>query len=300
MDLVIMAAGMGSRFGGLKQLQGIDNDNNFIIDYTIYDAMKVGFDHVVFIIKQEHFNDFKSTIGNRVEKYIDVDYVFQNTDNIPAQYKVPADRVKPFGTGHAVLCAKDKIRGDFAVVNADDFYGRDALLVAYNFLASNKDEKEYALIGYKAINTIADSGSVKRGVCIAENGYLQGLEESVIEKSNHGLVAKSLVDENKPAYSIPDNQLVSMNLFAFKHNFVNYLQSGFIDFLNQNASDLSSCEYFLPSVVSDLIRGGVARTQLLSTTSKWFGMTYKGDLDMVKGKIIEMKEQGEYPANLWG
>ena len=300
MDLVIMAAGMGSRFGGLKQLQGIDNDNNFIIDYTIYDAIKVGFDHVVFIIKQEHFNDFKSTIGNRVEKYIDVDYVFQNTDNIPSEYNVPADRVKPFGTGHAVLCAKDKIRGDFAVVNADDFYGRDALRVAYDFLTANKAENEYALIGYNAINTIADSGSVKRGVCIAENGYLQGLEESVIEKSNNGLVAKSLVDENKPAYSIPDNQLVSMNLFAFKHNFVNYLQSGFIEFLNHNAEDLSTCEYFLPSVVSDLISRGIANTHLLSTTSKWFGMTYKGDLDIVKGKIIEMKEQGEYPANLWG
>ena len=177
----------------------------------------------------------------------------------------------------------------------------EALVLAYMWsqLGTNP-ENEYALIGYKAINTIADSGSVKRGVCIAENGYLQGLEESVIEKSNNGLVAKSLVDENKPAYSILDNQLVSMNLFAFKHNFVNYLQSGFIEFLNHNAEDLSTCEYFLPSVVSDLISRGIANTHLLSTTSKWFGMTYKGDLDMVKGKIIEMKEQGEYPANLWG
>lgn len=300
MDLVIMAAGMGSRFGGLKQLQAIDDDNNFIIDYTIFDAIKVGFDHIVFIIKEEHFDDFKKTVGSRIEKYIDVDYAFQKNDNIPATYNIPQDRVKPFGTGHAVLCAKDYIRGDFAVVNADDFYGRDALMVAYNFLKENNTSNEYALIGYKAINTIADSGSVKRGVCIADNGYLQGLDESVIEKSDTGLVAKSLVDEAKPAYNISDDQLVSMNLFAFKKEFLNHLQSYFIEFLDSNIADLKTCEYFLPTVVSLLIECGKAKTKMLSTTSKWFGMTYKGDLDMVKGKIIEMKQRGEYPANLWG
>ena len=300
MDLVIMAAGMGSRFGGLKQLQPIDDDNNFIIDYTIYDAIKVGFDHVVFIIKREHFEDFKNTVGRRIEKHIDVDYAFQENSNLPEGFSVPIDRTKPLGTGHAVLCAKPYIRGSFAVVNADDFYGRDALNVAYNFLNNNSEENQYALIGYKAINTIAESGSVKRGICLYEDGLLKGLDESEITKIDGELYAKSLCYKNAEAYKINSDQLVSMNLFAFKYNFLNHLEKGFKSFLEENKANLISCEYFLPSVVSDLIERGIAKTKMLSTTSKWFGMTYKGDLQVVQEKIKYMKDEKEYPISLWG
>ena len=298
MDLVIMAAGLGSRFGGLKQLTPIDEQNNFIIDYSIYDAIKVGFTHVVFIIKENIFEEFKQTIGNRIAKYVDVDYVFQNNDSFKDKYDIPTSRTKPFGTGHAILCAKSAIRGDFAVINADDYYGRDALQSAYNFLLNNNDEQTYALIGYEAKNTINESGSVKRGICQHIDGFLTGLNESSIEYNDeNSLKATSLIDNKE--FIIKNNQLVSMNLFAFKKSFLNYLDKHFEDFLESNKNNLASCEFFLPSVVSNLIQDKKIKTKLLSTTSKWFGITYKEDLEVVINKIIDMKNQNIYPKILW-
>lgn len=299
MDLVIMAAGIGSRFGGLKQLQPIDDNNNFIIDYSIYDAIKVGFDHVIFIIKEELYEDFKLTIGNRIEKYVKVDYVFQDNKNVPKSFSIPLERAKPLGTGHAIMCAKPKITGDFAVINADDFYGRNAFMVAANFLKENKDENKYALIGYKAINTIGDSGTVKRGVCTANGKTLLDITESVIEKKEDGTLFATPMNKNKKPQAIENGQLVSMNLFAFTKKFLDYLEDYFVEFLEENKDDLSTCEFFLPTVVSNLIKEGKSTVDVLSTTAMWYGITYKSDLEVVKKAVQKMVDDKTYKKDLW-
>lgn len=297
MDLVIMAAGIGSRFGGLKQLEPIDENNNFIIDYSIFDAIRAGFNHIVFIIKKEHFEDFKNTIGNRIEKYVDVDYVFQDTSNIPSNYNIPETRIKPFGTGHAILCAKNYIRSDFAVINADDFYGKDAYKVAAEFLKINKNPSIYALITYQASNTLSENGSVKRGICECENGYLKNIIESSIEENNNKLIATAL--ELQKVTEISKTTPVSMNLFAFSKDFLNYLDDLFLEFLNLNKNDLSCCEFFLPTAVAELINKQLVKVKILSTNSKWYGITYKPDLDIVKSAIKTMIINKDYPNNLW-
>ena len=299
MDLVIMAAGIGSRFGGLKQLQPIDDNNNFIIDYSIYDAIRVGFDHVVFIIKKEFYDEFKETIGNRIAKYIDVDYVFQGNDVAVGDYKIPEDRIRPLGTGHAILCAKPYIKSDFAVINADDFYGFDAYKVASEFLKTNKDQDKYALVGYEAINTTGKSGTVKRGVCSYEDGILTGIVESVIEKKDDKLFATPITHENAIGEYIEDDKLVSMNLFAFTKKFLNYLQDYFNEFLEANKNDLSTCEFFLPTAVSNLIKVGKSKVSILSTSAKWYGITYKEDLEEFKLAIQNMINEGKYPEHLY-
>ena len=299
MDLVIMAAGIGSRFGGLKQLQPIDDNNNFIIDYSIYDAIKVGFDHVIFIIKEELYEDFKLTIGNRIEEYVKVDYVFQDNKNVPKSFSIPIDRAKPLGTGHAIMCAKPKITGDFAVINADDFYGRNAFMVAANFLKENKDENKYALIGYKAINTIGDSGTVKRGVCTVNGKTLLDITESVIEKKEDGTLFATPMNKSKKPQAIENDQLVSMNLFAFTRKFLDYLEDYFVEFLEENKDDLSTCEFFLPTVVSNLIKEGKSTVDVLSTTAMWYGITYKSDLEVVKKAVQKMVDDKTYKKDLW-
>ena len=299
MDLVIMAAGLGSRFGGLKQLEPVDFENNFLIDYSIFDAIRAGFNHIVFIIKEDFYEDFKTTIGHRIEKFIDVDYVFQDTNNIPSAFNIPISRTKPFGTAHAILCAKDKIRSDFAVINADDFYGLDAFEVAFDYLTKNNDENQYALIAYEAINTISDQGAVKRGICYNHNNYLTNIVESSIEKQQNGTLLATPLNSNISNYPISYNQLVSMNLFAFTKKFLTFLDDLFITFLNENKENLSSCEFFLPTAVSTLINNKISSVKVLKTTSKWFGITYKQDLDIVKSEIKNMKQKNQYPQNLW-
>lgn len=299
MDLVIMAAGLGSRFGGLKQLQSVDNKKNFIIDYSIFDAIKAGFNHIIFIIKEENFVEFKNTIGSRIEKFISVDYVFQDNNNIPSIYYIPQNRIKPFGTGHAVLCAKNAIKSDFAVINSDDFYGRDALRVAYDFLNKNSDLNKYALIGYEAINTIGENGCVKRGVCKYNNGKLLDIVESSLEKLNNNSIISTPIASNAESYIIENNQLVSMNLFAFSKNFLNFLEEFFISFLDENKYDLSTCEFFLPTAVGKLIKLNKATVEILKTTSKWFGITYKDDLENVKNELKLLVKNKIYPENLW-
>ena len=299
MDLVIMAAGLGSRFGGLKQLEPVDFDNNFLIDYSIFDAIRAGFDHIVFIIKEDFYEDFKNTIGHRIEKFVDVDYVFQNTNNIPFDFNIPSSRTKPFGTGHAILCAKDKIRSDFAVINADDFYGLDAFKVAFDYLSKNDNENQYALIAYEAVNTISEQGAVKRGVCYHNNNYLTNIVESSIEKQQDETLLATPLNSNDSSYLIANNQLVSMNLFAFTKKFLTFLDTLFIIFLNENKDDLSSCEFFLPSAVSTLINNKASSVKVLKTSSKWFGITYKPDLDVVKSEIKNMKQKNQYPQSLW-
>ena len=300
MELVIMAAGMGSRYGGLKQLDAIDDHGNFIIDYSIYDAIRCGFDKVIFIIKEENFELFRDTVGKRIEDKIETVYVFQDNDNIPLEFVVPEERTKPFGTGHAVLCAKGVVHSNFAVINADDFYGYDAFKTAAEFLKDNHAANNFALVGYKAINTFCGDGSVKRGVCSKVGDKLSNITESSLEKRPDGTILATPIDDSgmKP-FEIAPETIVSMNLFAFTPKFLDYLDAYFLEFLNKNKNDLSKVEFFLPSVVTKMIKNSQATVDILSTDAVWYGMTYKEDKDIVKQSIRAEAEKGIYPKNLW-
>ena len=293
MTLVIMAAGMGSRFGGLKQIEPVGPNGEFIIDYSIYDAKRCGFDKVIFIIKKENYEIFKETIGKRVDKYIDVEYVFQTNDNVNVE--LPKERVKPLGTGHAILCCKDKIKENFAIINADDFYGYDAYKTISNFLKNNDDLDTYAMVGYKAINTITNNGSVKRGVCEIKDNKLTELIESSINYNGDKLIASAL--ETDDVFEIEKDQIVSMNMFGFTPKIFEYLENKFDYFLNN--SDLLKAEYLIPSVVDELIKEKKVNVSVLSTNSKWYGVTYKEDKELLCNEINRMIENKEYPKNLW-
>jgi len=300
MDLVILAAGMGSRFGGLKQIEPIDEFNNFIIDYSIYDAKKAGFDKVIFIIKKENYDIFKQTIGKRVEARIKTEYCFQTLDLIPEGYSLPKDRVKPLGTAQAILAAKDLVSDKFIIINADDYYGADAFMVAANYLKNLKTKKgAYANVGYKVINTITDNGSVKRGVLYFDkNNKLTKLVESNIEKVNGKIIASPLDDENNKT-EISKDTLVSMNMFCFTKDIMDRLEEGFKPFMEENKNNLAKCEYLIPTVVSDLINKGEATCDILSTTAVWYGVTYKEDKDFVVNSLKALVEAGNYPKGLW-
>ena len=299
MELVIMAAGLGSRFGGLKQLEPIDQNGNFIIDYSIFDAKRCGFNKVIFIIKEENYELFRNSIGKRIENIIDTKYVFQNTDNIPDNITIPQSRVKPFGTGHAILCAKNEIKDSFAVINADDYYGYDAFKQIASFIKSNNSTNEYAIVSYSAINTISDSGSVKRGICKCENEYLKDITESSIDKNSSGTLVAQSVDTLQEKYEISDDTPVSMNLFGFTTKFLDYLDSYFVEFLNKNKDNLETCEFFLPTVVANLIKADKAKVKVLKTSSKWQGITYKQDKPAVEKYINELINKNVYPKSLW-
>ena len=292
--LVIMAAGMGSRYGGLKQIESFGPNGELITDYSIYDDKRVGFDKVVFIIKEENYELFKEKIGDRVSKYIKVEYAFQKLDDVLEGYSIPSDRVKPLGTAHAIYSARDLIDSDFAVINADDFYGYDAFRVLSEAL-DDASYNEYVMVAYKVCNTITLNGSVKRGVCKVEDGYLKGIDESVIEVIDDKIHKTSMITGD--ASVIDKDTLVSMNLFGFKSNFINYIVSDFKDFLDN--SDLSSDEFFLPSVVFNCIKRGDCKVKVYSTDERTYGVTYKEDKDdVVKGIESKIKD-GVYPEKLW-
>ena len=300
MDLVILAAGMGSRFGGLKQIEPIDEEGNFIIDYSIYDAKLAGFDKVIFIIKEENLEIFKETVGKRVEKYIKVEYAFQKLTDIPEGVVLPKDRVKPLGTAQAILSAKNLVSDKFIIINSDDFYGRDAFIVAANYLKNLKPNSKniYGNIGYMAKNTITENGSVKRGVLYFDsNNKLTELIESKIEKKDGKLYATPLDDPNNTNV-ISDDTLVSMNMFAFTSDIMTYLENGYKKFFDDNKNNLDSCEYLIPTVVSDLIKAGIVTCDILSTTSVWYGVTYKEDKDFVVKSIKSLIDSKEYPKGL--
>ena len=300
MTLVIMAAGMGSRFGGLKQIEPIDEYGNFIIDYSIYDAIKEGFTKVVFIIKKENYDIFRDTVGARVEKYINVEYVFQELDKLPNGYSVPEGRVKPWGTGHAILCCKDMVHENFAIINSDDFYGRDAFRVIANFLKENKKESEYAeyaMAGYLVKNTLTKNGSVKRGICQVKDGYLTKLIESKIERTDRGLVASPL--EGGEDFIVDDNDTVSMNMFGFTPQIFNYLEERFPSFLDEHIEQIDSCEYLIPTIVFEEINAKKARVEVLNTSAVWQGITYREDKEKVVSEIKKLVDAGEYPEGIW-
>lgn len=293
MTLVIMAAGMGSRFGGLKQIEPVGPNGEFIIDYSIFDAKRVGFDKVVFIIKEENYEIFKETIGKRIDKYINVEYVFQKNDNVPVV--VPLERTKPLGTGHAILCCKDVVKENFAIINADDFYGFDAYEKVGEFLKNNNKENTFALIGYNLSETMTDNGSVKRGVCEIKDGYLTKLTESIIDKTENNLTGRSILTNE--IINVNKDTIVSMNMFGFTPKIFEYLENGFEEFLNTN--DIMTCEYLVPIEVNKYLEKKLIDVEVINTTSKWHGVTYKEDLNILKSEINNMIENNVYPLKLW-
>ena len=300
--LVIMAAGMGSRYGGLKQIDPVDTEGNIIMDFSIYDAVKAGFKTIVFIIKHQIEEDFKNNVGNRISKYVDVKYVFQELDKLPKGYSVPQGRQKPFGTGHAVLCAKEVINGPFAVINADDYYGRSAFEKIYKFLNENKDDEKYhyAMVGYELQNTLTENGHVARGVCVVDDsGELVTINERThIEK--HGDKVEYTEDDGKTWVSLPKDSLVSMNMWGFSNSFMDELEKRFISFLdNELAKNPEKAEYFLPFVVDELLKENKATAAVLPTPDVWHGVTYKEDKPGVMAAIKALKDAGMYPDVLW-
>lgn len=295
--LLIMAAGMGSRFGGLKQIEPIGPNGEFIIDYSIYDAIKNGFNKIVFIIKEENYDVFRETVGKRIENKIKVEYAFQSLDNLPNGYSVPKDRIKPWGTAHAILCAKDNIKEPFLIINSDDFYGSNAYKVISEFMDKNLNDDEFGLVGYNVSNTLTENGSVKRGVCQTNNDYLIDLDESVIEEVNGVINAKSL--ETSDEYTIDTNTLVSMNMMAFTPRIFDYIESNFKDFLDKNKDNIEKCEYLIPTLLTKGINEKKFNVKVINTTARWVGVTYKEDKDGVVNYIKELMRKGEYKENLW-
>lgn len=297
--LVILAAGMGSRFGGLKQIEPMGPSDEFIIDYSVYDAIKAGFNKIVFIIKRENYELFKETIGKRVEPHIKVEYAFQELNNLPKGWDIPSGRMKPLGTAHAVLCAKDYVNEPFAMINSDDFYGRDAFIKAYEFLSNtDNDSSKYGMIGYMVANTLTENGSVKRGVCeVDSNNYLKSITESKIEKIGNEIVASPL--DGSDSFTVNSDDTVSMNFLLFTPSIFGYIEEGFSKFFMDNKEDLLTSEYLIPDVVSNLIKDGRASMEVIRTTASWHGVTYREDTPDVKNSIKKLVEDGEYKANLW-
>lgn len=299
--LVIMAAGMGSRYGGLKQIDPVDKEGHIIMDFSIYDAIRAGFEKVVFIIKRENEADFRASIGDRMEKQIEVEYVYQDL-TLPKGYQVPEGRVKPFGTGHAILSCIDMIDGPFAVINADDFYGSHAYEMIYDYLSTRKDDDQYryAMVGYILENTLTENGHVARGVCVTdENHCLVGIHERThIEK--RGTETQYTEDEGATWITIPQGSTVSMNMWGFTASILKELKNRFPAFLDENLKkNPMKCEYFLPSVVGELLKEEKATVEVLQSQDRWYGVTYKEDKEFVVRAVQMMKDKGWYPQKLW-
>lgn len=299
--LVVMAAGMGSRYGGLKQIDPVDKEGHIIMDFSVYDAVKAGFKKVIFMIKKENEADFKAAIGDRLSKHLDVTYVFQDLKNLPEGYEVPEGRVKPWGTGHAVLSCIDEINGPFAVINADDYYGANAFRMAYDFLTQNQDEDgiyRYMMVGYKLENTLTENGHVARGVCVTdEEGHLQKIHERTHIERHEGNVAYT-EDEGKTWTALPQDSTVSMNMWGFSESILKELKARFPKFLEENLPvNPMKCEYFLPFVVDELLGENKATVKVLKSMDKWYGVTYKEDKPVVVAAIQRMKDEGLYPQD---
>jgi dTDP-glucose pyrophosphorylase len=297
-SLVIMAAGMGSRYGGIKQLESVGPSGEIIMDYSIYDAIKAGFDKVVFIIRKDLEKDFTEVIGNRIEKLVKVEYVFQELDALPQGYKRPADRTKPWGTGQAVLCCKDVVEEPFAVINADDYYGSEAFGKICSFLNSDSyGNNGYCMAGFILGNTLSDNGTVTRGVCRADAGLLKDIQETsaIIREGDHA-AAK---DSNGESIKIDLNSVVSMNMWGFQPGIFDALSSGFVDFLSDLPANELKKEYLLPDVVGNLIHAGKVEVSVLTTSDRWFGVTYKEDKETVVRSFQALVDRGVYPAKLF-
>ncbi len=298
--LLVLAAGMGSRYGGLKQMDPMGPNGETVLDYSVFDAIRAGFGRVVFIIREDFAEAFRQGVGSRFADRIQVDYAFQNLDDLPAGFTVPQGRTKPWGTAHAIRAARHLVTESFAVINADDFYGSDAYQRAANFLhapRAENDKAHYAMVGYPLINTLSDHGDVNRGICTRnEDGLLTGVEEYVkIERDADGVVRGNALDGiRKPVCEVSP---VSMNFWVFTHCFINHLETEFTEFL-ENFGQQEKSENYIPTVVDALIRSGHADCAVLDTTSHWFGVTYPDDKRHVVASILQQIESGNYPAVL--
>lgn len=296
--LVVMAAGMGSRFGGLKQITPVDTQGHKIIDFSLYDARRAGFTKVVFVIKHAIEEDFKARVGRRMEQFFDVRYVFKELDKLPPGYDVPAGREKPWGTAHAIACAKDAVDGPFAVINSDDYYGPHAYQVIYDFLSNQPSPQEQAMVGYLLKNTVTENGHVARGICQIEDGYLTNIvERTHIERRPEGIV---YTEDGQTYHPLADDTIVSMNLWGFSREMMDQFTGRFPAFLEENLSiNPLKCEYFLPAVANLQVQEKLGRIRVLTTDESWYGVTYREDLQSVWDAVERMKEQGIYPAQLW-
>ncbi|MEI6678463.1 MAG: sugar phosphate nucleotidyltransferase [Mariniphaga sp.] len=294
--LVILAAGMGSRYGGLKQLDEVGPNGAAIIDYSLYDAIKAGFGKVVFVIRTDFAGDFKARFEPKLKGLITAEYVYQSGDKIPAGCVIHPEREKPWGTGHATLMAEEAAKEPMAVINADDFYGYKAYEVMAGFLTSSTDENEYSMVGYNVANTLSEFGTVSRGVCSTdESGNLTTVvERTKIKRDSDGIFYYE--DDNR--FKLEEHTPVSMNFWGLKPNVFKYLKEGFKDFLDHHGNELKS-EYYIPLLINDNIMKGTIRTKVLQCDSPWFGVTYREDKPFVEKRIKELIELGEYPVNLW-
>lgn len=294
--LLIMSAGMGSRFGGPKQIEPIGPNNELLIEYSIYNAIKVGYTKIVFIIKEEHYQIFKEKIGNKISSLVEVYYVFQNNDNIKNIVSLPSSRIKPYGTAHAIYCAKDTIKENFSIINADDFYSYDALKSMYDMLCNIKDSETCTVL-YQLKNTIVGLSSCKRGVVSIKDNYVEEIIESSIDNINNELIASPLSGQN--SFKVEQNIPVTMNLFGFTPYLFEYLDNDIKQFFITNKENLEKIEYLIPEVLDKMIKTNKTKMHSCITHSTWCGMTNKEDLDYVKNVIKELLDKKEFPINLW-
>lgn len=295
--LVILAAGMGSRFGGLKQITAVDDKGHAIIDFSLFDAYRAGFRKVAFIIKHEIEEDFKKAVGHRMEKYFDVKYIYQSLDKLPQGYSIPEGRVKPWGTAHAVMCCAGEIDGPIAVINADDFYGRGAYTALYDFLSAERGENEHAMVAYRLKNTVTENGSVARGICQVEKGLLTDVVETLgIVKQGEDAAYPNEAGKLLP---LSGQSLVSMNCWGFGRDMLGQLVKRFPAWLDENLpANPLKCEYFLPFVANSLIKDGSGCVHILECSESWHGITYREDMPAVVEAIAKMREKGTYPETL--
>ena len=296
--LVVMAAGMGSRYGGAKQIDPVDSEGHTIVEYSLYDALRAGFDRVVFVVRPEMENDVRELIGSRIEEKAEVFYAHQTLDMIPEGYSVPEGRTKPWGTGHATLCACRYVDGPFCVINADDFYGMHAYSAVFEYITTHRPD-EHCMVGYRLKNTVTDNGYVSRGLCtVSDDLDLLKVEEILhIEKKGEGIVCSENGTDDIP---LDPDAFVSLNMWGFGTDMKDIAKDGFVSFLDalDNADPVKS-EYFLPSIVENAISSRKGSVKLLPTEDRWFGVTYREDREEVSRSIEELKKQGYYPGNLW-
>jgi NDP-sugar pyrophosphorylase family protein len=297
--LLILAAGIGSRFGGLKQAEGVGPSGEAVLDYSIYDAIRAGFKKVVFVIRKDILEDMQRIFFDKWKDKIEVDYVFQQVDNLPGGFTAPSDRIKPWGTGHAIWCAKEKVKEPFCMINADDFYGKKSYDLAASFLTDmdNLLYGRYALIGYILKNTLSEHGFVSRAECETNPDMtLKSITERLkIKREGNNVVYR---DDSGDSRIISENTIVSMNIWGFMPSLFNYLEDGLIEFLKDNSISLKA-EFLLPTVIDKLIKADEVEIPVLPTDAQWFGMTYKEDLELVRGKLAELVNKGEYPTPIW-
>lgn len=296
--LLVMAAGLGSRYGGLKQLDKIGPNGEIILELSSYDAIKAGFEKIIFILRTEIVEDFKELIGNKLSQFAEIEYVIQDINNIPEGFNIPTDRVKPWGTGHAILCAKDIVKSPFLVINADDYYGQESFKLMYDYLSTNTEENHHAMVGYKLKNTLSENGHVARGICTVEDGELKEIVErtKIIKRGESAFYT----EDEKEWIELDYNSIVSMNMWGFMNSIFEITEEGFKNFLQNNLNNNPlKAEYFIPLVVSDLINSGKGKVKVINSKDKWYGVTYQEDKALVKEAIERMIDEDKYKKNLW-